>query len=404
MSYRPTSQSYANEHPSYELQSRYSQQFDRSSTAASPASPTSPAPGFLRDQQAHARYSSADLYALEQPPAPPSLASGSSLLARPQSNPRAGAHSEDDDDDEDEGAGFGTYRDLTPAGARGAARYSQPPPFVSHPTGTSSYSGYDAHNASKDAFASTTKFGGETIDAPILSRADWAPGEAAREKHEHSTEKKRRKRQNLAGEVKGARDGVFGFVRRNWKWLLPLFLVLSVAAIVLCYFLVPRTPTITFNSPKVPKPAFTSSDTEPYVSSADPTSFKFNGNIILAIDASDSYLPVKYNTFGLTVRMQETEAVIAQATWDNGEISVPAKKVTSYEFPITFYGNYTSASNPTFAAVRAACAHKYATIYRPPLNLTVTVSSSITGVVGAPDRTAKLNAVTCPVEWATTAS
>lgn len=129
MAYRPAAQPYGHEDPSYELQSRYSQQFDRATP--SPASPNSPPPGFLRDQQAHARYSSADLYALEQPPvpAPPSHASGSSLLARPQSNPRA--HPDSDDDDEDDGAGFGTYRDLTPAGARGAARYSQPPAFVS---------------------------------------------------------------------------------------------------------------------------------------------------------------------------------------------------------------------------------------------------------------------------------
>lgn len=403
MAYRPSSQSYAHEHPSYELQSRYSQQFDRSSpSAASPASPTSPAPGFLRDQQAHARYSSADLYALEQPPAPPSHASGSSLLARPQSNPRAGVHSEDDDDEEDDGAGFGTYRDLTPAGARGAARYSQPPPFVSyvrhsppraspassadapssarrHPTATSSYSGYDAHNASKDAFASTTKFGGETIDAPILSRADWAPGEAAREKHEHSTEKKRRKRQNLAGEVKGARDGVFGFVRRNWKWLLPLFLVLSVACVLLSLsrsssralsdVVVPpaAVPSSSATSssrarrrsrstrPRCPNPPLprptpsptslrptrrASSSTATSSSPVRPTFPRLrpllelddaDPPLLLAVDASDSYLPVKYNTFGLTVRMQETEAIIAQATWDNGEISVPAKKVTSYE-------------------------------------------------------------------------
>ncbi|BGP42369.1 hypothetical protein JCM10449v2_006374 [Rhodotorula kratochvilovae] len=394
MAYRPQPNSYGQDDGGYELQSRYSQQFDRA--PASPASPNSP-PGLLRDQQAHARYSSADLYALEQ--TTHSHTSGSGLLAHQEST--LGAHT--DDEDEDDGAGFTSYRDLTPAGARRSARYSQAPPLVSNPSATSTYMGYDPHG-SRDALASTAKFGGETIDAPVLSRADWTPGEAVREKHEYSTEKKRRKRQAIAGEVKDVGKGVGGFLRRNWRWVAPLFVFLCVAAIVLCYFLIPRTPTIAFNSPLVPKPAFTSSDTEPYVSSAEPTSFKFDGSIILALDASDSYLPVTYRSFGLTVRLQETEGIIAQETWSNGEISVPARKATSYEFPITFHGNYTSASNPTYAAVRAACAHKYATIYRPPLNLTVTVSSSITGVVNAPDRTAKLNAVACPVEWASTAS
>ncbi|GAA5826615.1 hypothetical protein JCM3770_006306 [Rhodotorula araucariae] len=395
MAYRTHAQLEGQDNGGYELQSRYSQQMDRA--PASPASPNSQPPGFLRQQQAHARYSSADLYALEQSTDGHTSASG--LLAHPERS--RGGHSDDEDDDDS--AGFTSYGDLTPAGARRTARYSQAPPLVSHPSAASTYAGYEPHG-SRDALASTTKFAGKTIDAPILSRADWAPGEAIREKHDYATEKKRRKRQAIAGEVKDVGKGVGGFLRRNWKWVAPLFIVLCVAAIVLCYFLIPRTPTVTFNSPLVPKPAFTSSDKEPYVSSADPTSFKFDGSIILALDASDSYLPVTYRSFGLTVRLQETDGIIAQETWDNGEISVPAKKATSYEFPITFHGNYTSASNPTYAAVRAACAHKYATIYRPPLNLTVTVSSSITGVVNSPDRTAKLNAVACPVEWASTAS
>ena len=184
------------------------------------------------------------------------------------------------------------------------------------------------------------------------------------------------------------------------------------SAILLCYFLIPRTPTITFDSPKVPSPAFFANDSAPYISSADPTAFNFQASIAFAstlsfclplffsggrkpyepllskqysfallgktVDASASYLAVNYHSFDLTVRLQETGGIVAQQSYGSGEISVPARRVTSYEvgpgsanplipllastpeghscsqalslpsqFPITFAGNYTNANNPT---------------------------------------------------------
>ncbi|GAA5993498.1 hypothetical protein JCM10908_000618 [Rhodotorula pacifica] len=284
-----------------------------------------------------------------------------------------------------------------------------PPPIVSHPSRLTTKSAFDftlADPGAAGAGASTSKIdvGGDLVDAPILSKTDWKRGEPVKNKHEHDAEKQKRKRDRVKGEVMDVGFGVGEFVKRNWKWIVPPLVFLSVAAILLCYFLIPRTPTITFDSPKAPSPAFTSSDTEPYISSADPTSFSFEASIAFAIDASASYLPVNYHSFDLTVRLQETGGIIAQQSYSSGEISVPGRRVTSYEFPITFAGNYTNANNPTYAAIRSACAHKYATIYRPPLNLTVSVSSSIIGVINPPTRIARLDAVECPVEWSKTAS
>ena len=60
----------------------------------------------------------------------------------------------------------------------------------------------------------------------------------------------------------------------------------ALSAILLCYFLIPRTPTITFDSPKVPSPAFfanaNANDSAPYISSADPTAFSFQASIAFA--------------------------------------------------------------------------------------------------------------------------
>ncbi|KAL7337349.1 hypothetical protein BJY59DRAFT_493687 [Rhodotorula toruloides] len=387
MPYRPSNARQSRDSSAYDLQTRYANTLDYHSPSSPPPPPRSPSsshPAFLRDQQSHARYSSADLYALDHGTG----RAEEGMLMREEE--RGGTHSSDEEED---GAGFASYGDFEAAGKRkssvhlGGQRQSFRPGMVSHPSGFSTRSTFDSTYPKPPASASTSKFpttpASELVDAPILSRADWTPGEAMREKDARDAEKKREKRERVVGDVKAAGRGVGGWVRRNWKWLVPLVVFLGVAAILLCYFLIPRTPTITFNSPKIPDPALTSDDPSPYVSSADPTGFSFGANLTLAIDSSASYLPVHYRSFAITVQ---------------------PKRVTSYQFPIQFYGNYSSSSNPTYQIMRSSCAHLYPTTDRAPLNLTVTVSSEITGVVGTKERTARLDAVECPVQWSGTAA
>lgn len=50
-----------------------------------------------------------------------------------------------------------------------------------------------------------------------------------------------------------------------------------------------------------------------------------------AVDASASYLPVTYKSFGLTVALTDTGGVVSKTVWDNSEIKIKAKGVTSYE-------------------------------------------------------------------------
>lgn len=449
-------------------QQQQQQQQQHASTYAQSGSRSPPPAPPLATQQSHARYSSADLYALQHSPTSysqrPSVDAGQRLTSDVDSR-----HDSDDDDDEDDGPGFASHGDLAHRQQKRTSSMQQqpfqqmraqqpqshqqyhqyqpptmqqqyqqpyfqphqlpqqrmsmpplPPPFVSHPSRMTTKSAFDftltdptaAGAGAAGGSASTSKLavGEDFIDAPILSKTDWKRGEPIKDKHNHDAEKQRRKRDRVKGEVMDVGFGIGEFVKRNWKWIVPLLVFLSVAAILLCYFLIPRAPTITFDSPKVPSPAIfananaNANDSAPFISSADPTAFSFQASIAFAIDASASYLAVNYHSFDLTVRLQETGGIVARQSYGSGEISVPARRVTSYEFPITFAGNYTNANNPTYAAIRSACAHKYATIYRPPLNLTVSVSSSIVGVVNSPTRIARLDAVDCPVEWLKTAS
>lgn len=171
---------------------------------------------------------------------------------------RGGTHSSDEEED---GAGFASYGDFEAAGKRkssvhlGGQRQSFRPGMVScvffpscrgpaeidetapsihsHPSGFSTRSTFDSTYPKPPASASTSKFpttpASELVDAPILSRADWTPGEAMREKDARDAEKKREKRERVVGDVKAAGRGVGGWVRRNWKWLVPLVVFLGVA-------------------------------------------------------------------------------------------------------------------------------------------------------------------------------
>ncbi|GAA5904822.1 hypothetical protein JCM6882_003214 [Rhodosporidiobolus microsporus] len=489
----------------YELQRRYSSQLQHStdqphhtqfySDSPQPASPTS-ATQDPSASAAHARYSSADLYALDSPTGPASAAgtaasrgSGARLLNASGSGNRnawgddssdedaRGRGGSDDDDDEDDGPGFGGYgreeaekrasrRTSGAPSALGAlsgqqgqgqakrasrrslnapplipsfsSQSSLPPqahlsqhqlpthhaysstslstpyglPYSSlpadyHPSNQSHArlsSAYSLPKLSADASTAAAHTPGvDTVDEPILSKQDWRRGEGIREKHVAEKGKKRERREEVVGGLAGA----WYWVRRRWKVVLPLFLLLCVATILLCYFLIPRTPTITFTSTKVPANPFvadTTSGSDPYISSREPTAFSFDTRLTFAIDASASYLPVNFRSFGVRVKLSDTGGTVAHTVWDEGEISVKGRRVTSYEFPLTFHGNYTDDNDRTYQSIRSACAHKYDTIYRPPLNLTVEVTSSIWGVVNPPVRSIGLRGVDCPVEWAQNAS
>lgn len=382
---------------------------------------------------AHSRYSSADLYAVQQHE-PTSQGRGArTSTARPSerryrddpgqdwasNSEDEDSNSSEDDSDSGEGrrgGGFGTYSDFNSlqrpggGGARSSRRISQAPTLATLPRTLSGLGGSSAALAGStyqlkehtSTLASTTKLetgAYETVAVPKISR-DWDRGEGLDEKNYKRFEKSRKKRK----EMKGIAGEYVEKIGKKWKLVLPLFIAFLVALILVLYFCIPRVPTVTFRDVKVPAKVFTSTDENPYITSTDPVSYYFNANLILGLDASKSYVPVHYSSFGITVRLRETGGVIGQTTWDEGEIRIPGKRVTSYEFPVYFSGNFTSTSDPTFAVMKSSCAHQYPTTYRAPLNLTVEIESKIVGVVGTKTSQASIANVTCPIQWSGSAN
>ncbi|GAA5897113.1 uncharacterized protein JCM6883_006585 [Sporobolomyces salmoneus] len=379
---------------------------------------------------AHSRYSSADLYAIPHQAAQHSTSSPPPSGLGAQGRERGSWRDEADDSDSDDssdsdghgggGNGFGTYRDFNDVrpgvggggAGRNSRRISQAPTLSTLAprlggAGGSSYHLKEQTSTLAGDGSSTTKLetaalqngAYETVAVPKISR-DWDRGEGLDEKNYRRFEKSRRKRKEMKGVVGEYAEKL----RRKWKIALPLFIAFIVALILILYFCIPRAPSLTFRDSKVPATVFTSTDENPFITSTDPVSYYFNGNIIMGLDASDSYVPVHYSSFGITVKLRETGGVIGRTTWSDGEIKIPGKKVTSYEFPVNFFGNYTSTSDPTFAVMRSSCAHIYPTTYRAPLNLTVEIESKIVGVVGTKTTQASIANVTCPIQWSGSAN
>ncbi|GAA5940736.1 uncharacterized protein JCM15063_006347 [Sporobolomyces koalae] len=366
---------------------------------------------------AHSRYSSADLYAIQQPVSPttppPGASAGATGAAQqllPASNtPSARRNnawndetddSASDSDRDDEGEGFGTYRDFNTLQRN--SRRSQVPTLPAASVGArgSTYQ-LDEHSSLSVSKLEPGGGGGayETVALPKISR-DWDRGEGLDEKNNKRFEKSRKKRK----EMNGIFAEYYHHAKRKWKIVVPVLIAFFVALILILYFCIPRTPSITFRHSKVPATVLTSSDEAPYITSVNPVSYYFNADLVLGIDASKSYVPVHYDSFGVTVKLRETGGVIGRTVWDEGEIKVPGKRVTSYQFPIYFSGNYTSTSDPTFAIMKSCCAHQYPTTYRAPLNLTVEVESKIKGVIGTSTEHTSIANVDCPIQWSSSAN
>lgn len=266
---------------------------------------------------AHSRYSSADLYALQPESSggePQSQTASTGLL--PQQNSPFRDRDEDDSDSSDDGeggggGGFGTYRDFNQENRNHRQSRNMPPlnsrmstsgtmSTLQNPSG-----GGGSTYQLKEHMSSTAKFEGggayETVAMPKIS-GDWSRGEGLNEKNDKKFAKSRKKRR----EMKGFVGRVYENSKRKWKIVLPatlLFLLgcalfhstLSMVEnftdrvtanvdrlILILYFCIPRTPTITFRHQKVPSTVFTSTDENPFITSTDPVSYSFRGNLIFA--------------------------------------------------------------------------------------------------------------------------
>ncbi|SCV71442.1 BQ2448_3030 [Microbotryum intermedium] len=361
-------------------------------------------------------YSSADVYALVNEKSDAELDGGSGSGGSRSLDPSPGARlgqsgattaattrvqgnedDDDDDDDEDGGGWTTTYDDFNPR--RASTMYQ---PGLTHL----------ASSTSKTNVL-------ETVQQPILATHDWTIGEERTDWGKHGPsrgEKSRRPDPPLKAKAKRAKS----FVVRHWKWLLVIVLALIVVVALMLYFLLPRVPAVDFEGSNPVIKTSTLAQT-----SSSPAFFYFTSDLLinsecfrvcwglvgetgmpnktdiavdpLAVDASASYIPIIFLMFQVQLSLEETGRVIAQGPRTG--LKVNGKTSTIYQIPLTWSGNF-SVSDPTFKTVRQACQPIYPTTTRPGLNLTMSVRSTLVGLIGTRHTApVSIENVPCPIQF-----
>lgn len=178
-----------------------------------------------------------------------------------------------------------------------------------------------------------------------------------------------------------------------------------------------------------------------------PSNVLLTPNVLHAVNAEDSFVPVRFSTFHVELKMLETNVLVAQGP-RTGLGPVKGKKKTVYAVSrrcamiLRFILTPLSPVDPpqvgwilwqldrpdlcapslaqltsnlpaltpsrsprTVAAIASACAHKYDTVVRDTLNLTMTVQESVVGRIG--DYTTSrvvVRDVECPVQFSSSAN
>ncbi|ORY89175.1 hypothetical protein BCR35DRAFT_350657 [Leucosporidium creatinivorum] len=315
-----------------------------------------PRPTFPPSQKRYS--SSADLYTMTDSSSPLQPRDDQTLPTTP-------------DEEEGPSSWRQSYNDFKPH--RGSARYSQgASTLVSSP----SYNKLDL------------------VEQPMLAKEDWTPGEPTKMYHAKADA-----RRQSAIELKDkVASHSASFLSRRWKVLSIASLVTAVVLVIVLYFVIPRFPSVAFASGD----PLIETDDNPFVSSTY-GNYSFLSDLHVEINADDSYVPVQYSSFHVELRMFETDEIVAQGPRTG--LKVEGRKKTVYAIPLTWSGSFGNATDPTFSAIYSACQHKYDTVTRQTLNLTMTVEGSVVGRIGShTTERATVRGVECPVQFSASAN
>ncbi|KAI5479447.1 hypothetical protein MNV49_003591 [Pseudohyphozyma bogoriensis] len=220
---------------------------------------------------------------------------------------------------------------------------------------------------------------------PPLVGSEWTPEEARAEKQRKGNERKQR----VSGVFTRKRNAVREWWSDGHKAHITLgvgFAFCVMLAFVL-YFTIPRSPGIAYVS-------LTSTDSNP-LSSSGYANFSWNANITLQLDARATYLPLQISKLSLSISDLNSGSVIATGT--KASFKAPARKLSNVTVPILFKGQYSDASDETYADMADACGPEYTNVQRGTLALVVAADFNIVGLIGTKGAKTQADDITCPV-------
>lgn len=176
----------------------------------------------------------------------------------------------------------------------------------------------------------------ETVPSTNLSQTDWTKQELNDVRPDVIRRKEFNNKRRACGDY--LKEG------KRWRTLVFVVFAFLVSLGLILYFTIPRAPLFQLLS----RTPLTSDDKNATTSSRLPTTFNFNANLSIAVDARASYVPVHFTALSLVVSDLDTGGQIATGTLDGR--TVPGRVITPVTIPLLFSplnGGYKNASDPT---------------------------------------------------------
>lgn len=228
----------------------------------------------------------------------------------------------------------------------------------------------------------------ETVPSTNLSRTDWSKQEINDERPDVIRRNELHRKRRACGD----------YLKEGKRWQTLVFYVFAglVSLGLILYFTIPRAPFFQLLS----RTPLTSTDMNPTTSSLNPTTFRFNANLSIAVDARASYVPVHFNRLKMTVSDLGTGGQLATGSLDGS--TVPGRKITPVTIPLIFAplnGAYSNSSDATYGVIRSSCGTVYPTTIRPSLSLSLVIEMSVRGLIGSTRTSTQISNIECPVEF-----
>lgn len=179
------------------------------------------------------------------------------------------------------------------------------------------------------------------------------------------------------------------------------FISLSCLGVVV-FFMVPRQPFISF---EIPVTFDRETDNHLIFSARNPTNFSFDAQLQMSLDGRNSYLPTLIRDFQVTVNdlgSTPNSVQVGKGKLKRG-FTCSSRDLTTIHTNVSFLYNAKDPSDELWQQWRKACGNIAestinGTITRPSLQLYISISFNVIGLIGRKYDSIQLNNVGCPAE------
>ncbi|PWN53506.1 hypothetical protein IE53DRAFT_372982 [Violaceomyces palustris] len=186
---------------------------------------------------------------------------------------------------------------------------------------------------------------------------------------------------------------------RACGWLTPR-LAVFLAFIFFCllgvclFFVIPRVPTFALLTTD---PLEAVPDGASMLIHHSPTNFSMDMNLNLRADNGGGWITTKASEIKVQVTDIKTTKKVGEGTLN--DFSFPGRKRTVFKMPVSFsYVSLNATGDETFLDFYHACGHKYDNTARPTLNLGISLTMKVKGLIGTKGTSTQISNVACPFE------